>query len=73
MADDADLAGDVIDGALQASLARVRLQMSEEPVEFHKECKNCGEPTEGTKFCSKSCCDDWTYFEARRKAQGQKH
>ena len=54
---------DVSDIALEAAMERAALEVAKKaaiiPPPEH-ECRECGDPTDGARWCSKSCCDTWS-------------
>ena len=39
-------------------ISRIRQSVTEIKPEF--ECRECGEVTNGARWCSKECCDTWS-------------
>lgn len=54
---------DVTDVALESAMERAAKEISKmaaivPPLEY--ECRECGDPTRGSRWCSKSCCETWS-------------
>lgn len=65
MADEIDVASDYEQNERDRQIAKARAAATAEiPIEY--KCRECGEPTQGSRWCSQSCCEDY----ARKAKRG---